>query len=468
MDRVKTILHCQWRAYWRRFARHGHFSAGNQGILLLLGALIFFRYIQALKVAGAELWHGKSRMLENLLLGLFLAWLFPLFSNSRVSITPSDLKHFPLLLKELFVVKTGTLFIAPISWMIITASLALVFPLLNAPSPVAAVIAALLFFVFAWLVGLTVSQLVVIPAWRKILFALLVIVSASICYYVVRNGSLSSSFIPARLVARAALSQTLLTVFLALAVLVIAAVVTTAWSFKASVNLDDSSGPQPARQFIRLFGLAGGLSTKDFRYYRRLLDPYFGLLASGLGCLYFVIADTASPEVFWIFILIVFFPSSILSFNSFGLDDRSAMDRYALLPLSGKQIMFSKNQAYVATLALQLLPLFLFALWRLAVVQVAWGIIEAVLLSLAYLTWGNILSVTHRFRMQFYRFSSGGSPIDGLVGVFFGTLPGAIAIKLFPENAGWVSVLIFAYGAMYWGSLIWSGRKFERSTFEVW
>jgi hypothetical protein len=124
--------------------------------------------------------------------------------------------------------------------------------------------------------------------------------------------------------------------------------------------------------------------------------------------------------------------------------------------------MFSKNQAYLATLALQLVPLFLFALWRLAVEQVAWGIIEAVLLALAYLTWGNLIAVTHRFRMQFYRFSSGGSPIDGLVGVFFGTLPGAIAIKLFPENAVWVSGLILAYGAMNWGSLIWSGRKFER------
>ena len=467
MDRVKTILHCQWRAYWRRFARHGHFNAGNQGILLLVGALIFVRYIQALKVAGVELSHGKSRMVENLLLGLFLAWLFPLLSNSRVSITLSDLKHFPLLLKELFLIKTGTLFIAPISWMIVTASVALVFPLLNAPNPVAAIIAALLFFVFAWLAGLTVSQLVAIPIWRKILFAVLVIVSASICYYVVRNGSLPGFFITTQLVTRAALGQSLSTVFVTLTVLVIAAVVTTAWSFKASVSLDDSSGPQPGRQFIRLFGLAGGLSTKDFRYYRRLLDPYFGLLASGLGCLYFVIADTASPEVFWIFILIVFFPSASLSFNSFGLDDRSAMDRYALLPLSGKQIMFSKNQAYLATLALQLVPLFLFAQWRLAVVQVAWGMIEAVLLALAYLTWGNLIAVTHRFRMQFYRFSSGGSPIDGLVGVFFGTLPGAIAIKLFPENVVWVSVLILLYSAMYWGSLIWSGRKFERSTFEV-
>jgi hypothetical protein len=42
--------------------------------------------------------------------------------------------------------------------------------------------------------------------------------------------------------------------------------------------------------------------------------------------------------------------------------------------------------------------------------------------------------------MQFFRFSSGGSPIDALVGVLFGTAPGAIAILLFGRKLWWVVI----------------------------
>ena len=111
----------------------------------------------------------------------------------------------------------------------------------------------------------------------------------------------------------------------------------------------------------------------------------------------------------------------------------------------------------------QVLPLMLFALWRLSVEIVAYGILEAALVALAYLTWGNMVAVNQRFKMEFYRFSSGGSPIEGLVGVIFGTLPGAIAIQLFVQGLWWVSVLmLFTYATFYWFSSIAAGRKVDR------
>lgn len=44
---------------------------------------------------------------------------------------------------------------------------------------------------------------------------------------------------------------------------------------------------------------------------------------------------------------------------------------------------------------------------------------------------GNLVAVNDRFKKEFYRFSSGGSPIDGLVGVILSTLPAGIAIRFF-------------------------------------
>jgi hypothetical protein len=99
----------------------------------------------------------------------------------------------------------------------------------------------------------------------------------------------------------------------------------------------------------------------------------------------------------------------------------------------------------------------------LGLMAVMFGVIEVALLGLGYMTCGNILSVNDRFRMEFYRFSSGGAPIDGLVGVVLSTLPAAIAIKFFGGQFWWVTVpMLMLCFALYVISLHWSGRKIER------
>jgi hypothetical protein len=442
-------------------------NAGNQGIILIFAVLLLIKYVQALKVASAQLSVGKSQMLESLLVGFFLTWFFPLMSNGRLSITMRGLKHLPLTLRDLFVIRVATLFIPPVSWMILAASIAMAYPLAHATNPVAGIVALGLFMLFSWLTGLTVSHLISLPVWRKILLITFAVMTVAIATYFLRSERVAVSFLPVQAVARAAFGEAVFPTVVVLSALTAFAAVGAIWSFRTTVEADDESRSRTRRPLVPFFGLIGGLSAKDFRYYRRLLDPYCGLLASAIGCVYFVIADVASPEVFWIFVIIVFFPNASLTFNAFGLDNRSAMARYSLLPLSGKEIVLSKNQAYLAMLGVELAPLFLFAVWRLGIVVALLGIIEAILLALAYLTWGNMIAVTHRFSMQFYRFSSGGSPIDALVGVIFGTLPGAIAIKLFQERLWWVSGLLFIYGAMYWGSMIWSGRRLEQRGLEV-
>ena len=402
-------------------------------------------------------------MLERLLLGIFLVWLFPLMSNARLSVTTRAIQHWPLSLKQLFIVKSVSLFISPFAWMIVGASLGISYSLAYAPNPLAGISAALLFIILSWLIGLTVAQLVSIAFWRTVGA---IIVVAGLFFAGSRNSSSILqllSFSPVTTVARAALGERVWFQLLILSALTVLAFAAALWSFRSSLESIEQSSSQKSKSSPLFFGKTGPLSAKDFRYSRRLLDPYFGLLAGALGCFYLLSAATPTPEVFWIFIVLVFFPNAVLTFNAFGLDSQSVLDRYALLPLNGREIIWSKNRAYVITMLLELAPLFILATWRIGPTAMFFGLIEAAMLSLAYLTWGNMIAVTHRFKMQFYRFSSGGSPIDALAGVIFGSVPGAIALQLFTGSRWWVAlIMLVVYGVLYWGSLTWSGRKVEQ------
>lgn len=466
MGRVKTVLGIQWRAYWRRFVRPGTLTAGSNGILILIAFLFVFKYVGVLNTAGKELSIGKTRMFERLLLGLFIAWLFPLLSHTQLSISARSLRHLPLSLRELFTIKAVSLFIPPTTWMIVAASVALVYPVSKAPNTFAGIAVVLFLIVTSLFVGVTFAQLLSISFWRKrILFGVLPIIVASIV--VVQQGlhltlanSLSEN--TGKLITNPAFGLHLLLSFSVLTMFLLGVVLLALWSFQLSLRSENSYSSSKGTSFLLLGGKTGPLAMKDFRYYRRLLDPYLGIMTSIAGCFYLVVAPQPAEEVFWIFILFVFFPNSSLAFNYFGLDSRSGLDRYALLPLSGKDVVFSKNLAFVMYVALQLIPLFLFGIVRLGSVPTLFGVIEATLLALAYLTWGNLIAISHRFRMEFFRFSSGGSPIDALFGLFFGTLPGAIAIRLFTWGNWWGTVVMLVlYLAMYWFSLLWSGRKYE-------
>ncbi len=473
MGGITTILRYQWRAYWRHFTRAGNLTAGNQGILLLLSGIILFKYFQLLGTVTADLAAGKIVLLERLLAGILLAWLFPLVSNAHLSISTGVLRHLPLSVKELFGIKALSLFIPPYVWMIVAGSLAICYPLAHAPSPLAGISAALLFIVMSWLVGLILAQLISIAFWRKLLCAAAIGLLCAGGLYVMSGKdqmglSHFSSFLPTDLVARAAVAKQSWLAIGALSGLTVIAVCAALWSFQQSLESTTSRRSQKNLNLIlfKFPGKLGGLSAKDFRYFRRLLDPYLGLLAGALCSFYLVTADNPSSDAFRVFIIIVFVPNVSVAFNCFGLDNRSGLDRYTLLPVNGKEIMLSKNSAFITIIGVQLLLMILLAGWRLGLGVAALGLVQAALLALAYMTWGNWMAVNHPFKMQFFRLSSGGSPIDALGGVVFGSLPGVVAIWLFRENKPgvvWIIIsMLLLYGALYLCSVIWAGRNFER------
>ena len=86
------------------------------------------------------------------------------------------------------------------------------------------------------------------------------------------------------------------------------------------------------------------------------------------------------------------------------------------------------------------------------------GLMEFIALGLAYTPIGNWLSVKQPFRMQFYRFASGGSVVDDIMGLTFASIPAALSVFL-----GWKTVLILpVYLGIYFLFLTRAARILEQ------
>lgn len=473
MDRLAGIVRCQWRAYWRRFSRARDLTVGHQGITLIITFLILFKYLRLLGSASVDLARGNTALVQALFAGIFLAWLFLPTSNSRAGFSFRGLLHLPLSDRDLFAIRIISLLITPYSWMVVVGSLAICYPLAHASRPWAGITAALLFITMSCSTGLAIAHLLNVAVWRRLLFAVLVLLCAAAAY--VLSGKDAIRFrdlpfaLPNKLVARAAAGNHPILAIGSLLLLNVLALAAAWWSFRQSLISAPKAGSRRRIDSIlfRLPWSAGGLAAKDFRYFRRLLDPYFGVLSSALCCLYLVSSAAPTALAVWISIVIVFIPNAALAFNSFGLDTRSGLDRYALLPASGATIMQSKNLAFVIIASVQVFPMIMLASWRFGLSVGAFGLIEAASLAAAHLAWGNWISIAFPTKMQFFRFAPvGGAIPEDIAGLVLGSLPGLLfvyALRTMAEQAIWLALLILLLsGLLYLWATIWSGRRFEQ------
>src|SRR5262249_33584975 len=142
----------------------------------------------------------------------------------------------------------------------------------------------------------------------------------------------------ATLVTKTALGESIWLPFGFMLVMLVTTGIFAVWSFKASLDVNEQYRARKLSLISIFAGKTGPLSAKDLRYFTRLLDLYFGILLSAMGCFYLLFAESRSAEVFWIFVLAVFFPNASFVFNCFGLDTRSGLKRYTLAPLRGDEI----------------------------------------------------------------------------------------------------------------------------------
>ena len=473
MDRITAILRFQWRAYWRRFRTASSLTRHNIGILVVFGGIAGARYLQQLPLIAKQLANGETSRYQALLLVVFLVWMMPALAESRRSISSRGLLRFPLATYELFLIRLGSLFYQPFTWILGAVSVALIYPLSQAEHPFAGMLALLTFLLLGLFTGLTFTHLLNNTFMRKIAFAvmLLWIAGAGLLWFNKQTGMLLSlqGLLPHQLAATAAVSAAPIQALAALAAILIAVVIIALWTFRFTLQPRQVRQPRRGRSFsilglVQVPGRFGGLLKKDLRYFSRLLDLYFALPFVVLFNMYLASSDAPSATAFWIIVPVLFLPCAIIVFNSFGLDDPLGFDRYALLPLSGKEKLISKHLAFATVMLALFATILPLAVLKMETWVVLVGCVELVLVGLAYAAYGNCLSVKQPFKMQFYRFSSGGSAVDAALGMIFGSVPAIVLIYLLYREsfiAPAIVALALVDVSLYLVSLRWAGRVLE-------
>jgi len=233
---------------------------GNQGITLIISVLILIKYFRLLGSADVEIASGNTFMLRSLLAGIFVAWLFLPIGFSRPIISSRELLHLPLSPKELFAIRIVSLLMMPYSLMVAAASLAICYPLAHAPEPLAAIAAALLFIAMSCSTGLAIAHLLSMAAWRRLLFAVLVLASAAVAYVLSGNDAARYSqfswALPAELVCRAVIGKNPTLAIGLLVALNCLALALAWWSFRQSLVRGHKARSSKRIDSI-LFGLPG-------------------------------------------------------------------------------------------------------------------------------------------------------------------------------------------------------------------
>ena len=471
MDRVATVLQCQWRAYRRRFRRAGNLTTNNLGALILLGGLGAIRYFQHLPLAAKQLAKGETTRYEALLLVVLLVWMLPVIAESKRSITAGRLVHLPLTVNELFLIRLGSIFCSPLAWIIVAGTLLLAYPLAFAQHPFAGVVAFFVFLMLGLFVSLTITDLLQSGVARKLAFG--VVLAASVAgglLWMGRGAEFSASLksvLPHRLAANAAVSTTPLISVAILVVVTVLFALLARWTFRSTLQ-PRAARRSPAFTFfgvLQIPGKFGGLIKKDLTYASRLLDLYLALPLVILFDVYLVSNPAPSATALFVVVALLFTPCLSIAFNAFGLDSPLGLDRYTLLPLSNREKLLSKNLAFAAVMIALFITLLPLSFWKLGTSAVVSGFLELLVVWLAYVTFGNSLSVKQPFKMQFYRFSSGGSPVDALMGMIFGSIPALILVFLLARGSGgavWqIGVLLVIYAALFYFSLARAARALE-------
>ena len=470
MDRVTGIIRYQWRAYWRRFSRAKSLTTGSQGVTLIITAVLLFKYVSLLGSAATALFSGDTKLFQALLTAILLAWVFLPVSTAPSVFPLHGLLHLPLSLKNLFAIRIASLVITPYSWIVMVGSLAIGYPLAYAVSPGAGMAATLLLVTMSCLIGVSLAHLVSIAKWRPFLILFLIVSASGAFLLSTENaGRLLQVFrFPVELVTTAAMGRSRVVVISLLLLMNLILGGAALWSLR--VHLQTPRGRRARMKTSFLFHLptaVGSLAAKDVRYFRTLLDPYFGVLVCALGCVYLVTSDSPSAPIAWVFTLVVFMPNSPLAFNSFGLDSPAALERYALMPASGETIVRAKNLAFVIVCGIQVAPIILLTYWRLGLSAGTLGLVIAASTAAAYLAWGNWMSLSLPSKMYAYRFApTTGALPELMAGVSFGSLPGVLAVVVLRSEgvpALWLATpILVTFVTFYRLVTVRSGKRFER------
>jgi hypothetical protein len=474
MAGIALILKYQWRAFWRRVIRTRR-ARSYLLVLTVLGGMLVAILPARLSRAARELSTGQTTSMDVVLWIWCLLWLFVLLDDANVSLTSRDLRTFPINAGRLLGVRILSVFCSPVAMLVAIGSLISLWPLLLARQTVLGVAAALLLFALALGFAISVSHMLGVAELRRKLLAPAVISIALGAGFFTRGLQAFEQLrtvldvSPPHLASAVSVAATTAAAIIPLTTLVASCAIVSAllfWSFRRSL-FGEPGKPAVGRATDRVLwfpGRFGGLVRKEQHYLRKLLDVWPGLLlvltvsvASLFGPL--------PPIIRQSIIVIVFVANTNMILNCFGLNTSTELDRYAILPLRGRDVLLVKNLGLTVIVVAQLALLILVAVWRSGPVEAGAEVIMTAVLLLSHLAWGNLVSVIAPFKIRFHRSASGAEPLTAMAGSTIGSIPGVMVLVLLRFESLWsaaaiVTVLLLSL-AVYLVSLYYSGRIFE-------
>ena len=120
----------------------------------------------------------------------------------------------------------------------------------------------------------------------------------------------------------------------------------------------------------------------------------------------------------------------------------------------------------MVVVAAQMMLLLAIGAWQSGFMQLGAEIVVAMVLILAHLACGNIVSVFKPRRTEPHRFASAGDPLTAFVGVLLGSIPGVAVIVLLRSDSRVrvlaIAVIVLLTIAAYYSSLRYAGTSFEQ------
>jgi hypothetical protein len=475
MAGTALILTYQWRAFWRRFIRTRQRARFYLTVFALLGWAFVAILPARMSRAAQELSAGQTTAMDEVLWTLCVLWLVVLVEDASVSLTSRHLRTFPLDVRRLLAVRILSVFCSPVALLVALGSAISLWPFLFARQTVLGAVAALLLYALALGAAMTTSHLLGMLAFRGRLFLPVAAISVVVGAVFIGRGlprielRAILELTPPHLASAVSVAPSLPAALIPLLTLAAIGVVVCAllvWSFRRSVLGESATraAGRAAGSVLWFPGRFGGLVRAEQQYFRTLLDVWPGLLlvaAVSVASLFGPLPPIIRQSV----MVIVFGLNMNLFMNCFGLNTSAELNRYAILPVRGRDVLLVKNLGLTVILAAQLALLIVVALWRSGPLEAGAEVLIAAVLLLSHLAWGNPVSVASPFKMHSYHFASSGDPVTALIGVTIGSAPGILVLVLLHSESSssavaMAGVLLLSL-AVYFVSLHYSGRCFE-------
>jgi len=460
MAGASLIFEYQWRAFWRRVVRTRR-ADFYVPALALLGTMAAVALRDHLSEAARELAAHQTASMDRLLLALSLLWLVVVNENLHVSLNSDRLRRFPLDIRSLLALRLFSLFMSPISWLAVLVSLRALSPMLSAAHPLLGSLAALCVCELAIGVGVSVSHAADIArSSRRLLVGLASFAAVAVVFAL------------ATLVTTVAVATTLSAIAVPAATLLIGAVAVwylVRWSFVQRLyGATNEHAARRATSIARLPGRLGPLVQKEQRALRRVVKLWAGLLlvvaASALS-----LSGSRSPTFRQTILVIVCVLNANVTLNCLGLDRPAGLTRYLIFPTSGRDVLLAKNIALMLVVGAQIALLLAIGAWQSGVTQLGADSVVAIVLVLAHLACGNIVSVFQPHRTEPRSFSSGGDLVTTLASLLLASIPGALVIELlrldvpdFPLRTLAIATIVLLTMAAYAIALRYAGKSLER------